>query len=199
MSIEVMDRVTADLIADGCALTSLTELGLSFDEDQVAELCEVVRHDGFDPVAAANVDDMNNMKSMVIARGEDTLRLGTELVRPIMDELLISNPEALGKWSLYAFNRYDQVGGTFEPHMDPPGRLVVVASVVGVRSLGIYRKDPDQREDRPETFRVIDRHVLLNPGAIFLIDGEFGPPHEVRCLEAPSMAAVIDVPDVNLR
>lgn len=195
----LLKRVSSDLINDGCALTSFSELGVTPDEELTSDLCKAVQLDVFDPEARTNVDDIRNMRSMVIARGDETLRLGTEYVRPLMSSLLSSVDPTLGKWSLYAVNRYDEVGATFEPHMDPPGGLVVIAGIIGVRSLGLYRRDPDQQQDRPETFRVIDRYVTLDPGSVFLLDSQSGPPHEVECLEAPSLSAIVDVPDISLR
>ncbi len=194
VSTHALARITSELSAIGFSLTSYSELGLLFDAAAVEDMHKVVGADEFDADAAANVDNMDDMRDMAIARGMDTLRVGSEFATPLMDLLLYEDPLERNDWSLYAINRYDKVGASFEPHMDPPRGTVIVVSVSGRRSLGIYRRDADQTEDRPETFREIERSLLLVPGSILLIDGELGPPHEARCLEAPSLSLVIDVP-----
>ncbi|HMT19159.1 MAG TPA: hypothetical protein PKD20_02585 [Candidatus Saccharibacteria bacterium] len=194
-----LNRITNAMVTDGYALTSYAELGLPFDVAAVKQMQRVVEEDVFDPDAQAGVDNLENMKSMIIARSKKTLDIGRAFVAPAVDLLLTNNPNARDEWELYGINRYDKIGATFEPHIDPRGRLVIVASATGARILSIYRRDFDQDEHKPETFRVIDHTVIVRPGDLFLIDGEFGPPHAVECLEAPSMSVVADVVGTYLR
>jgi hypothetical protein len=195
MAYEVLERITNELTEVGHSVTSYSELGLDFDEIAVSRLREVVEGDTFDAEAAELTTDIDTNK-MIIARGADTLRLGTAFVRPVMETLFADSPKALGKWALYAVNRYDEEGSRFAPHKDSVGGTVVVATLVGRRSMDIYRRYPDQREDRPETFREIEHTVELGPGSIMIIDGYLDPPHAVRCLEALSISAVVDIPDL---
>lgn len=195
MSPKVLERITYELTEVGHSVTSYAELSLYFDEAAVSRLREVVGSDTFDAEAAKLTSDVETNK-MIIARGTDTLKIGTELVRPIMETLFADSPKALGKWALYAVNRYDEEGSRFAPHKDSVGGTVIVASLVGRRSMDIYRRYPDQREDRPETFKEIDYTVELGPGSVVIIDGYLDPAHAVLCLEAPSISAVVDIPDL---
>lgn len=194
MANKVLRRITEELTEIGHAVTSYEELGLDFDEQAVATLSEVVGKDVYGEQALQLVENTENTTNMIIAQGADTLRLGTDFVRPVIETLFAGSPRTLGKWALYAINRYE-AGGTFEPHMDSVGASVVVASISGVREMDIYKREADQLPEKPETYRVVERTLELYPGVIVILDGQLDPPHAVRCIE-PSLSAVIDVPDL---
>lgn len=192
MSSEVLQRISTDLSEVGHSVTSYDELGVEFDEAAASELVRVVGRDVFDPDALQHVTNIDDMQGMIIAKGAETLRLGKTFMEPVVAALFRHNPQALNGWSLYGLNRYD-AGGTFEPHMDSTGGTVIVATLSGERELDVYRREPDQHHDHPETFREIEYTRWLGRGSILLVDGELDPPHAVRCI-TPSASTVVDVP-----
>ena len=194
----VKARIVAELSRAGLAVSSCAELGVTLDTHTIGQLRGAVSADIFDPDASANADSLENMKHMIIARGAETLRLGSELLGPLMNLLLPMGSMGTGSWSLYGVNRYDEIGASFEPHMDPPVGTVIVVSLAGERNLGVYEREPGQSYDKPETFRTIERRLLLVPESVLLIDGKSGPPHEVHCTVAPSLSIVVDMADSML-
>jgi hypothetical protein len=195
MSREALDRITYELTEIGHALTSYAELGLDFNEAAITRLQEVVGNDVFG-AEAAKLAKNTDKKDMIIAQSAETLALSTEFVRPAIHTLFADSSRALGTWALYGVNRYDKIGGTFEPHMDSAATTVAIVTLCGIRSMDIYRRYPDQNAAKPETFRDIEYTVELKPGSIMLIDGQLDPPHAVTCLEAPSLSVIVDVPDL---
>lgn len=192
MSSEVLERISAELSEVGHSITSYDDLGVEFDEAAASQLIGVVGQDVFDPDALQNVTNVDDMQKMIIAKGPVTLRLGRSFMEPIVMALFHHDQQALDGWSLYGLNRYE-AGGTFEPHMDSTKGTVVVATLCGERELDVYRREPGQRHDRPETFKEIEYRRRLGRCSILLLDGELDPPHAVRCT-VPSVSTVVDVP-----
>ncbi|MEO7364170.1 MAG: hypothetical protein ABIV43_01530 [Candidatus Saccharimonadales bacterium] len=107
MSREVLSRITDELTEVGHSLTYYSDLGLNFDLLAVTKLCEVVGKD-FYGAQAAKLAENTDKKDLVIAQSDETLRLSTEFVSPVIDTLLAGSAQALGSWALYGVNRYDK-------------------------------------------------------------------------------------------
>lgn len=183
-------RVTNELATAGYSLTSYAELGLTFDAELAAELCDVAAQGTFSPSAAeltAHIEKNN----MTIVQEERALALGRQVVTPLVDGLFAGSPRALENWNLYGINHYNEAGAGLGAHQDSVGSTVLIASISGLRKFCVYRKEPEY-----ETFREIESTFTLSPGSVVILDGYADPGHFVECLEGPSVSAVFDVPDL---
>ena len=195
MSQAALNRITYELTEIGHSLTSYAELGLSIDDAAVAKLGQVVGDDVFG-AEAAKLAVGTDKKDLVIAQSDETKALSMEFVRPVIHTLFANSARALGAWAVYGVNRYDKVGGRFEPHMDSAATTVAIVTVCGRRTMDIYRRYSDQNAAKPDTFRDIEYVVELGPGSVMLIDGQLDPPHSVTCTQAPSLSVIVDIPDL---
>lgn len=187
MSKNEIYRVTQELDERGYSLTSYDQLDLPFDTELTDILCEAAARGSFSP-SAADLTKHIEKQNMIMAQDDEVLRLGRLLVSPVVERFFGDNPHALGAWSLYAMNRYEE-GGKLGSHQDSVGSTVFVATVSGVRKFDVYRRISVDSE-------VLDESFVLSPGSIMILDGEIDPSHAVECLEGPSVTAVFDVPEL---
>lgn len=189
MSAEV-DRITEELDANGYAFTSYDELDLPFDRDLVGRLCLASANGAFSPQAAELTKHINKAH-MTIIQEDWALTMGREIVRPVVDSLFVDSPRARANWNLYAVNHYSRPDATLGTHQDSVGATVLVVSMSGARDFHFY--DRPEHEGQELTLR---ESRLVTPGEVVVIDAQADPFHSVVCVEAPSVSAVLDIPDM---
>jgi hypothetical protein len=183
-------RIAEELDTKGYTLTSYDKLGLPFDPSLVGKLCTAAAGGTFS-AAAADLTKHIEKSGMAMVQDESALVLGRQLVRPVVESLFADSPKALAGWNLYAMNRYDAPGASLGSHQDSVGSTVLVVTASGKRDFNIHERPSFNGEQTPitETIQVV-------PGDIMILDAQADPAHSVACVEAPSVSAVLDVPDM---
>lgn len=183
-------RIAEELDTVGYALTTYERLGLPFDSVLVGRLCTAAVEGTFS-AAAADLTKHIEKSSMAMVQEEDALVLGRQLVRPVVEMLFAETPSAIAKWNLYAMNRYDAPGASLGSHQDSVGSTVLVITASGVRDFNIHERPSFEGQQTP-----ITNSIRVVPGDIMILDAQADPAHSVACVEAPSVSAVLDVPDM---
>lgn len=175
--------------AQGWARATYRSLGIALSDDHINELARIAGVAPFSASAAALTERISKSQ-MRMVQTEDALRVGRFLVEPLVRCLFAASSRALRSWNLYAINVYEE-GGCLGPHQDSVGATVLIVTFSGRRKLDLY-----DREEEYETFRSVHTSLTVERGDIVLLDGEFDPGHSVECIKGPSIAAVLDVPEL---
>lgn len=184
------NRIAVELDKNSYALTSYKKLGLPFSPTLVGQLCTAAAEGAFS-AAALDLTKHIEKSGMVMVQEEKTLALGRQLVRPVVELLFAESPRAVENWNLYAMNRYDTPGASLGSHQDSVGSTVLVVTASGVRDFNVHERPSFEGEQTP-----IASTIRVMPGDIMILDAQADPAHSVACLEAPSVSAVLDVPDM---
>lgn len=182
MSIDAeLQRIAADLEERGWAHTTFNALGLTVDTDAVARIESACKNKPSGAEALKLTEHVSKAR-MTLVQDEGCIADGRAFVSPAVDLLFRDSARARATWTLYALNCYED-GGHFGEHQDSTGSTVLIVSLTGRREL-IVGGCPGAQV------------VEMAPGSITILDAEHDPVHAVRCIEGPSISAVLDVPDM---
>jgi hypothetical protein len=188
MALGELQRLAEELTEAGYALTSYADIGLELDVVLAQQLSETALKGIFSPDAAKLTERIEKQK-MTMVQDELSIKLGRQMVAPIVEALFVSNKEAVEGWDLYAMNCY-QEGGGLGVHQDSVEKTVLVVTASGARRFDVYNRN----EKEEAGFTQPERSFLLNVGSIMILDAEADPGHSIECIEGPSVSAVLDIP-----
>lgn len=183
MTLAEVTRVAQALSEEGCALTSYSALGLSLPADAARSMDEAL-------AATEQYDDVqqSGRTGMLMYRETAPLQLARQLVEPAVRVLFQGQPDAVRQLGTYAVNHYE-TGDFFNPHQDHFDGTVVIATLDGIRDFDLYAPHPQD-----DVFVEVQRTHRLTAGTLIVLNGFRNLGHAARCVQGPSVSAVVDVP-----